>query len=136
MTITQRGPLTGLSVVAAHMSEDHLVGNVVALAGALGWLTHHCRPAHTARGWRTPIQGTAGFPDLILLRGGWQIAAECKTQTGRLTPTQVTWRTAYETLAEVPGGGVRYFVWRPVDLLDGTIRAVLTEPHRTTPEHG
>ena len=37
MTITQRGPLTGLSAVAAPMSEDRLVGHVIALAGALGW---------------------------------------------------------------------------------------------------
>lgn len=114
--------------VAAAISEDHLVRNTIALATALGWLAHHCRPAHTDKGWRTPIQGTTGFPDLIAIRGGWQIVAECKTQRGRLTTTQSRWQDAYRALAATPGGRVLYFVWRPVDLLDGTIRAVLTDP--------
>lgn len=114
--------------LAAAVSEDHLVRNTVALAAALGWLIHHCRPAHTDKGWRTPIQGTAGFPDLIAVRRDWQVVAECKTQRGRLTTTQVGWQNAYQQLAATPGSRVLYFVWRPADLIDGTIRAILTDP--------
>lgn len=121
-TAEQRG------AVAAGMSEDDLLANTVALAKALGWLVHHCRPARTDNGWRTPIQGTPGFPDLVILVGGWQIVAECKTQRGRLTTTQEQWRAAYEALAAVPGSRVRYFLWRPSDLLDQTIRRVLENP--------
>lgn len=114
--------------VAAGMTEDDLVHNAVALALALGGLVHHCRPARTDKGWRTPIQGTPGFPDLVILIGGWQVAAECKSQSGRLDSAQRRWRDTYEALAAVPGSRVRYFVWRPADLLSGGIRAVLTDP--------
>jgi hypothetical protein len=120
--------MTAAQQLAAAMTEDDLLTNVVALAEALGGLVHHCRPARTDRGWRTPIQGTPGFPDLVVLVRGWLVAAECKTQRGRLTTTQEQWRAGWETLAAVPGSRVRYFVWRPADLLDQSIRAVLTDP--------
>lgn len=127
MTAAQRAQ------VAAAISEDGLLSNTIALATTLHWLIHHCRPAHTDRGWRTPIQGTAGFPDLVMVRSGWQLVAELKAQRGRLTAGQTGWQTAYQALAGTPGSRVRYFVWRPADMLDGTIRDILTDPAGVTP---
>jgi hypothetical protein len=121
--------------VAAAMSEDDLLTNTLALALArtLHWLTHHCRPAWTEKGWRTPVQGDRGFPDLILVRAGWLLAVELKRQRERLTTTQEEWRAGFEELTATPGSRVRYFVWRPSDLLDQTIRATLTDPSGGTP---
>lgn len=83
--------------------------SVIDLARYRGWLVAHFRPAQTGRGWRTPIQGDAGFPDLVLARKGEVIFAELKTDKGRVTKTQAAW------LGEV-GNAVRFYVWRPRDM--------------------
>lgn len=118
--------------VASAMSEDDLLGNVLDLARVLGWWAHHCRPARTAHGWRTPVQGNAGFPDLILVRDGWLIAAELKRQREKPTAAQGEWLGRFQQVGFVvgnrPAGGVRAEVWRPVDLLSGAIRAALETP--------
>lgn len=54
--------------------------------------------------WKTPTQGTSGFPDITLARDGRVIFAELKTQTGRTTEAQRAWLAAV--------GGI---VWRPED---------------------
>src|SRR6266536_5294190 len=84
----------GRSVFAAAMSEDHLLSNVVDLARLQGWLIHHCRPAHTAKGWRTPITGTPGFPDLVLARPPRLILAELKSMSGGVHRLQRVWLVA------------------------------------------
>lgn len=80
-------------LIAKSMSERELQDNVVELAQHLGWLVHAERPAWTEKGYRTPIQGNAGFPDLVLanyffiVRNQPQkvLFVELKSEMGELT---------------------------------------------------
>ena len=97
------------TIIAESMSEAELQDNIIALAKLLGWLVHAQRPARTKDGrWMTPIQGDAGFPDLVLARrrdGRRQIIyAELKSETGKATPEQQEW-------LDLLGG----CLWRPSD---------------------
>lgn len=121
------------AVLARHITEDQLLTNIVQLAALLNWKVHHCRPARTADGWRTPVQGSPGFPDLVLAHpSGRLIFAETKAQAGRWRPEQVVWRGVLDLVAAAcPGVEVRE--WRPSDWLSGDIQAVLTtRPARVT----
>lgn len=109
------GPVTpAQQVIAAHMTENVLQTNVIDLAHAYGWLVVHQRPALTTAGWRTAIQGDKGFPDLALAKDGRVLLAELKTQTGQPSEDQQRWLAA--------SGG---YLWRPSDLLNGSIQEVL-----------
>ena len=99
---------------------EGLTNKVIGLARAYGWLVHHQRPARTGRGWRTAIQGDAGFPDLVLARGHRLIFAELKSQRGELSAGQKNWMV---TLGDEDWPETT--VWRPSDLLSGAIEEVL-----------
>lgn len=81
------------------MSEDEFQSQVLECAAINGWRLIHHRPARTVDGWRTPMQGDPGFPDLVLARAGVVLFAELKREDGRLTPDQAKW------LAEINGYG-------------------------------
>ena len=84
---------------------------VIDLARLMGWRVHHTRPALTRRGrWLTPIQGDAGFPDLVLVRAGRVIFAELKCNGVRPTPQQQAWLDALASCA-----GVECYLWTPAD---------------------
>jgi len=84
---------------------------VIDLARLTGWRVHHTRPALTRRGrWLTPIQGDAGFPDLVLVRAGRVIFAELKRNGARPTPAQREWLEALQACA-----GVECYLWTPDD---------------------
>ena len=84
---------------------------VIDLARLTGWRVHHTRPALTREGrWLTPIQGDAGFPDLVLCRGGRVIFAELKCNGARPTPAQRGWLEALQACA-----GVECYLWTPDD---------------------
>lgn len=108
--------MTGRELLARHMSEEQLTDNTVELATTLGVLVHHCRPAWTKKGYRTPIQGARGFPDLVLARGR-VIFRENKSETGKLDADQEWWRDV------LLGCGEDWAIWRPSDWLSGAIRA-------------
>lgn len=103
------------------MTEADLSNTVIEMARLFGWRIHHCRPARTSSGWRTAITGHAGFPDLVLARqpGGVHFI-ELKSDRGTTTDDQTTWHQTIS--AAVPG---RMHVWRPAELLDGTIERFL-----------
>lgn len=127
---------------AAAMSEDQLLRAIVGngslrspgLAGTLGWLGYH-----THRSDRSP----AGFPDLVLVRRGRLIFAELKRQDRKAkpTPAQDAWLDELELVtrhvehdaawSEVAwpdgdnGPAVGVYLWRPEDLLDGSIESIL-----------
>ena len=103
-------------------TEDQFVVRIIELAKATGWLVTHFRPARTQRGWRTPVQGDKGFPDLVLARDGVVLIRECKVDTTRPNPGQRAW------LAEIGPLGA---VWRPRDW-DPVIVPTLTAPRRCT----
>lgn len=86
---------------AGSISEEDWLHQVIDLAKTFGWLFYHTR-------WS--VRSQPGFPDLILLRGPRQIAAELKSDRGRLSPDQVRWLEAYA------GAGAETHVWRPADL--------------------
>ncbi len=89
------------------IGEDEFKKQVIQLAQLRGWLVAHFRPARVlVRGketWRTPCEGNAaGFPDLVLSKGGRTFLRELKTDKGAVSPDQQTWLIA--------SGGA---VWRP-----------------------
>ena len=105
-------------------SERDFQRAVIELARLCGWRVHHTRPALNRRGeWRTPIQGDAGFPDLVLARDGRVIFAELKRRGGKPTAAQQAW---LDTLARC--GSVEVYLWTPddwnriVEILRGTSR--------------
>ena len=78
-------------------SEAQFLREVGALLTDFGWAWHHCRPAWTEKGWRTPIQGTPGFMDIVAARAlpiPRLLLIELKTERGKLTPAQRAWRAA------------------------------------------
>lgn len=91
----------------ALMSEDDLKARVIDFAKLHGWKVVHYRPARTGKGYRTPLEGHPGCPDLILARDSVIIFAELKSQTGRVSPDQKEWLAALGTYGRV---------WRPSDL--------------------
>jgi hypothetical protein len=95
------------------MNETQFAAQVYDLATLRGWLFVHFRPARTAHGWRTPVEGTlgAGFPDLILAqpRTGRLLFVELKSDKGRLSPSQ----GEVHAILRAAGADVR--VWRPSD---------------------
>lgn len=103
------------------MSEDELQAAVIDLARLLGWRVAHFRPARTDHGWRTPMQGDPGFPDLVLANGDRVIFAELKSETGRVSLDQTAWIAA--VTAHPPF--VEGVVWRPSDWLSGAIEQQL-----------
>ncbi len=90
------------------ISEEDFQNSVIELAQRCGWKVHAERKARTEKGWCTPIQGDAGFPDLVLSRGGIVIFAECKSEKGKLSVEQKAWA---ESVDECPG--VLRFTWLP-----------------------
>jgi hypothetical protein len=90
-----------------HMTEGEFTETVIELAKFRGWQVSHFRPAMTEHGWRTPLAGHKGFPDLALARNGVVILAELKTEKGRVTKEQEKWAAAI---------GAQYRLWRPRDL--------------------
>ena len=91
-------------------TEDEWKDTVVGYATLRGWLVHHDRPARTNKGYRTAIQGNAGFPDLVLTRFGEPVLfVELKSATGALRPEQIVWR---DTLI---AAGAEWRLWRPSD---------------------
>lgn len=92
--------------VTRSLTEAEFLTRVVETARVHGWLAHHARPARTARGYRTAIQGDRGAPDLLLAREGVVLLVELKTDTGRLGPGQREWLDAC---------GEHALLWRPKD---------------------
>ncbi len=95
------------------MNERDLEAGVLDIARLYGWRVVHFRPARTAHGWRTPVaaDGT-GWPDLFMVRGPRLVAAELKSDRGRLTPAQAGWLDA------LAGAGAECHQWRPADYPD------------------
>ena len=95
-------------------TEDALLHSIIAEARLRGWLAYHARPARTKHGrWVTPMQGDAGFPDLVLVRPPRVVFIECKSERGRLSPEQSAWLDALFASAAI--GGVETYIIRPRD---------------------
>lgn len=86
-----------MSALSAAMSEAQLQDAIIEAAKLYGWRCAHFRPAMTVRGWRTPVQGDAGFPDLVLARLGKVMFLELKREGGRVSPDQQAWLNDLDT---------------------------------------
>lgn len=75
-------------------TESQCQATIVAAAKLLGWKVHATRQAMTRHGWRTPVQGDAGFPDLLLVRGSQLMCIELKRKPNRVEPEQQGWLDA------------------------------------------
>lgn len=93
-------------MTAHELSEEELQTRILQAARLYGWRAAHFRPARTAKGWRTPMSGDPGFPDLVLARDGVVIVAELKSRRGHTSPDQDLW------LDEL---GDHAVLWRPQD---------------------
>ena len=94
------------------INERAFQQTVIQIAKWEGWRVHHTRNVEIRPGrWATPIQGDAGFPDLVLAhpkRG--VIYAELKSAVGRVSEAQRRW---LDTLEQA---GAEAYVWRPIDI--------------------
>lgn len=91
------------SVRPGHVEADFQAA-VIAYAESQGWRCHAERPARTASGYRTAIQGSPGFPDLVLAKGGTVLFVELKSDTGSIDADQKIWLHLLNA-----------WVWRPLD---------------------
>jgi hypothetical protein len=93
------------------MTEAQLKNWVIELAQRFGWLVHHDLPAQYGNGrWATPVQGFAGFPDLVLAHPSGQLLfAELKSDKGKTSTRQDTW------LGILSLAGIENYIWRPKD---------------------
>lgn len=90
------------------ITEADFLLQIIALAVVYHWKVHHVRPAWSKKGWRTPVQGNVGYPDLTLVRAPRVIVAEVKTDRGSLTREQKEWLDAFRNCP-----GVETYVWKP-----------------------
>ena len=88
------------------LTEADFTTMVVNLAYLYGWKVCHFRPAKTARGYRTALQGDKGLPDIIAARNGRVVFAELKVGKNKLTPDQEGW---------IHHLGGDTYIWRPED---------------------
>lgn len=98
--------MTTTAPLAPGLSEAAFQTTVIGYAQRRGWLVTHFRPARTAKGWATPIEGDPGFPDLVLARAGVVLFRELKSNTGPITADQRKWHQQLQG---------HYVVWRPRD---------------------
>lgn len=118
-------------MVKLKMTEPQLQVCILDLAKYLGLLTHHCRPAILRSGkWATPIQGNAGFCDLVICGVGGVVFAELKGDTTQPTEAQMRW------LGTLEAAGAEAYLWRPGHWEDGTIRDTLARLAKPRAEAG
>lgn len=105
-------------------TEREFTQQVVDLARMFGFEHVHFRPAKTAHGWRTPVEGSMGegWPDWILVRERDRrlIFAELKGDGGKVSPAQERvleiLRSLDTGIRPVNSARVEVFVWHPSDL--------------------
>ena len=95
-----------LHAQASAMTERDLLEQCRAAAKTLGLLCYH---THDSR------RSEPGFPDLVIVGRRGVLIRELKRQRGTLTSAQSVWLDALED------AGVSAGVWRPADLIDGTV---------------
>lgn len=88
------------------VNERDFQNQVIELATLCGWRVQAFRAARTKDGWRTPLQGHRGGPDLLLVRER-VLFRELKRDSGRLTEEQEAWGAALQA------AGADWAVWRP-----------------------
>ena len=75
----------------ARPTETECERTIIAAAHMLGYLVHGSRPATSQKGWRTPLKGDPGFPDLVITGHNRCFIIELKRKPNRLEPAQLAW---------------------------------------------
>jgi hypothetical protein len=104
------------ATLRAAWSEAEFTKAVVDLFRSYGWLVHHTRPARSAKGWRTPVMGDVGFPDVVLTSSRRLCFAELKVKKGKRSPEQLKWAAKLLLACQIKPTfviGFDYFVWKP-----------------------
>jgi hypothetical protein len=70
--------LPAAAIAQMNPLEHQWVDWVIARAKESGYMVVHFRKAQSAKGFRTPIQGDTGAPDLLLAREGDVLLPELK----------------------------------------------------------
>lgn len=100
---------TARTLKLPRQTEAAFMEQVATMARLFGWKVFHVRPLRTKHGWRTAVQyDGAGFPDLLMLRGGRQIVAELKRDGGKPTAEQESWLKAFGRVM-----GIEVYCWKP-----------------------
>lgn len=94
-------------VLPEDMREDDWLSFVVDYAMHQGWRVQHIRPTRTGKGFRTPVQGHSGAPDLLLARSGEVVLVELKRNSTYPRADQREWLNHL---------GTHGCVWRPRDV--------------------
>jgi hypothetical protein len=109
-----------MAAIAAKLSEDEFTDQVIELFQLYGWkVVHFDRARKKNGGWRTPIRGDPGSPDIIAARNGTKVFAELKVGRNKPTKDQEQWLhhlgdgaylwypCDWETIVMLAPGGVR-----------------------------
>lgn len=108
----------------ASATEAEYETTIIEAARLGGWLVHAERPARTARGWRTPIRGHVGWPDLFLAHPGRRpLALELKRKPNKPTPEQASWLLVLEL------AGIDARLVHVPDDLDALVAELVRPPH-------
>ena len=99
-------------MTAILVSERELQDNVIAMLVALQYRVYHT--------WMS-LHSAGGFPDLVAVRHGRLLFIELKRETGNTRANQQEW------LDELREAGAEAYLWRPSDLLNGTIERTLRQ---------
>jgi hypothetical protein len=83
------------------ISEKHWQDDVLEIAQLFGWRCYHTYDSR---------RSNPGFPDLVLVRPPVLIAAELKTERGRVSPIQQAWLNELAQCHQI-----RTYLWRPAD---------------------
>ena len=77
-----------------------------------GWLHTHFRPLRTEAGYRTPLSGDKGYPDITAVHPerGLLIFVEVKADRGRLSPEQRAWISALQQVDAEHGEAIDVWV--------------------------
>ena len=95
-----------LNAQALAMTEKDLLEQCRNAAKTLGLLLYH---TYSSR------RSEPGFPDLVIVGRRGVLIRELKRQRGTVTPAQHTWLNALDDT------GIDADVWRPAQLIDGTV---------------
>jgi len=95
-----------LAKCAGAMTEAELLTQVRQAAKVLGLLCYH---TYSSR------RSEPGFPDLVIVGRRGVLMRELKTERGKVTVAQTIWLNALDD------AGIDADVWRPADLIAGTI---------------
>lgn len=119
--------MTKLKLTVTELDYEQTILDMAKIAG---WRRHGERPALSKKGYRTPIKGEAGWPDLILAKGRQMIAAELKVIRPDNKPTldQIAW---LERLDAIPGV-TALVLWLP-DEMDRFNAALFAQPFTWQP---